>query len=196
MAVMQQIEMTQARKRDKAYDLSTFRVLIVEDFPFIASILSSSLAQMGVGKVLTAPDGVAGKEKILSLNAVQSSQNIDVAIIDWLMPECPGLELLQWIRNHKSDTIKFLPVIICSAYASRELVEQSRDAGANEVMVKPVSAAKLAQRILHVIDNPRPYVRLNDFFGPDRRRKIEPFRGEDRRKTKPQDISEIHERLE
>lgn len=188
--------MTQARKRDKAYDLSTFRVLIVEDFPFIASILSSSLSQMGVGKVLVAADGTIGKERILNLNAVQSSQNVDVAIIDWLMPECPGLELLQWIRSHKSDTIRFLPVIICSAYASRELVEQSRDAGANEVMVKPVSAAKLAQRILHVIDNPRPFVRLSNFFGPDRRRKLEPFRGEDRRKMKPEDLVETHERLE
>lgn len=191
-----QIEMQQVKKRDKAYDLSTFRVLIVEDFPFIASIMSSSLADMGVGKVYTAPDGLAGKERILHFNAVQSSQNLDVAIIDWLMPEMPGLELLQWIRNHKSDTIRFLPVIICSAYASRELVEQSRDAGANEVMVKPVSAAKLGQRILHVIDNPRPYVRVGEFFGPDRRRKVEKFSGEDRRKTKPEDVSEIHERFE
>ncbi|MBU0799495.1 MAG: response regulator [Alphaproteobacteria bacterium] len=191
-----QVEMSQVKKRDKAYDLSTFRVLIVEDFPFIASILSSSLSEMGVGKAMTAPDGVVGKERILNFNAVQSSQNIDVAIIDWFMPELPGLELLQWIRSHKSDTIKFLPVIICSAYASRELVEQSRDAGANEVIVKPVSAAKLAQRILHVIDNPRPYVRTAEFFGPDRRRKVEPQRGEDRRKTKPEDISETHERFE
>ena len=191
-----QVEMQQIKKRDKAYDLGTFRVLIVEDFQFIANILASSLSEMGVGKVLTAADGTIGKERLLNFNAVQSSQNIDVAIIDWLMPECPGLELLQWIRNHKSDTIKFLPVIICSAYASRELVEQSRDAGANEVMVKPVSAAKLAQRILHVIDNPRPFVRLEGFFGPDRRRKIESIKGPDRRKTKPEDISEIHERLE
>jgi CheY-like chemotaxis protein len=191
-----QVEMQQVKKRDKAYDLSTFRVLIVEDFPFISGILSSSLSEMGVGKVLTAGDGVSGKERILNYNAVQSSQNIDVAIIDWLMPECSGLELLQWIRNHKSDTIKFLPVIICSAYASRELVEQSRDNGANEVMVKPVSAAKLAQRILHVIDNPRPFVRVGEFFGPDRRRKVEPYRGEDRRKTKAEDISEVHERME
>lgn len=191
-----QVEMPQAKKRDKAYDLSTFRVLIVEDFPFIASILSSSLSEMGVGKVYTAPDGVQGKERILHFNAVQSSQNIDVAIIDWLMPECPGLEMLQWIRGHKSDTIRFLPVIICSAYASRELVEQSRDAGANEVLVKPVSAAKLAQRVLYVIDNPRPYVRVGEFFGPDRRRKVEKFSGPERRVTKPEDISESHERLE
>lgn len=190
------VEMQQIKKREKAYDLSTFRVLIVEDFPFISGILSSSLSEMGVGKVLTAADGAIGKERILNFNAVQSSQNIDVAIVDWFMPECSGLELLQWIRNHKSDTIRFLPVIICSAYASRELVEQSRDNGANEVMVKPVSASKLAARVLHVIDNPRAFVRAGDFFGPDRRRKVEPYKGEERRIMKAEDITEIHETLE
>lgn len=190
------VQVSNAPKRDKAYDLSTFRVLIVEDYAFISDLLTSSLSEMGVGDVMASDCVATAKEKILGFNAVQSSRNIDAVILDWLMPDGTGLELLQWIRGHRSDSIKYMPVIVCSAYASTELVEQSRDYGANEVMVKPVSAEKLARRILYVIDKPRPFLRTPDFFGPDRRRKMEKFVGEERRVFKPEDITEHHEQLE
>lgn len=193
---MQQPDKQPTPKHEKPYDLSTFRVMIIEDSNFIANLLSSSLGEMGVGMTMTATNVASAREKILSFNAVPSSQNIDVIIIDWLMPDGSGSDLLKWIRGHKSDSIKFLPTIVCSAYASTELVENSRDEGANEVMVKPVSAEKLSRRILYVIDRPRPYVQTPDFFGPDRRRKVEKITGEDRRKTKEEDIEEEHEQFE
>ena len=180
-------------KQEKAYDLANFNVLIVEDYSFIAELLSSSLNEMGVGKVTVADGFISGKEKILTSNAVSGNRNIDAVIMDWLMPDGTGHDLLKWVRSHKSDTIKYLPVIICSAYASAEVVFVGRDAGANEVMVKPVSADKLARRILSVIDKPRPYIKTPNFFGPDRRRKVEKYSAEDRRKLKPEDIKEHHE---
>ncbi|MCB9991560.1 MAG: response regulator [Rhodospirillales bacterium] len=128
------------QKHSKAYDLSEFRLLVVEDAPFISGLMSSALSEMGIGKIYVSPTVSDAKERILSYNAVQSSQNIDVLILDWLMPGTHGKELLTWIRAHKSDSIKYLPIIVCSAFASTELVEDSRDSGANEVMVKPVSA--------------------------------------------------------
>ena len=183
-------------KQDKAYDLSTFRVLVVEDSAFIGNLLTSTLTEMGVGKIYLASNISAAREKILSYNAVMSSQNLDVVILDWLMPDGMGVELLDWVRHHKSDSIKFLPIIICSAYASTELVEESRDHGANEAMVKPVSADKLAKRILYVIEKPRPYISAKDFFGPDRRRKVQKFDGPEKRTAKPDDIEEEHEQLQ
>lgn len=195
MQVTMQPQEQRQQRQEKAYDLSTFRVLVVEDSPFIANLMSSALGEMGVGKVLVSPNITAAKERILSLNAVESSQNIDVLILDWLMPEGMGIELLDWIRAHRSDTIKFLPVIICSAYASAELVTESRDHGANEAMVKPVSADKLAKRVLYVIEKPRPFISAPEFFGPDRRRKVEKFAGPDRRTAKPDEIEEEHEQF-
>ena len=104
--------------------------------------------------------------------------------------------MLEWVRAHKTDTIKYLPIIVCSAYASTELIEESRDKGANEAMVKPVSAEKLAQRILYVIEKPRPYIASPDFFGPDRRRRNEKYKGPERRTTNPEEIEEEHEQLQ
>lgn len=185
-----------AGKTNKPFDLSTFKVLIAEDFSFIANLLASTLTEMGVGKVMVVPGGNPGKEKLLDYNATISPTNIDVLILDWLMPNGSGLEFLQWIRSHRSDAIRFLPVIVCSAYTSEALVKESRDNGANEVMVKPISAEKLAHRIAYVIEHPRPYIKSEDFFGPDRRRKERPFTGDDMRKTKPEDIKVHDERYE
>lgn len=186
------------QKQDKSYDLSTFKVLIIEDSQFIAGLLSSSLKEMGVGKAMTVININQAKEKITELNAniAKKGDSIDVIILDWLMPGGNGLELLQWIRAHKNDTIKFLPIIICSAFASAELVEESRDNGANETIVKPVSANKLAQRILYVIDKQRPFIACKDFFGPDRRRKTDKFPGDEKRTLKPEEIEEDHEQLQ
>ena len=193
-----QIDMIQppARpKRHKPYDLSKFRVLIVEDYPFIADLLSSALSQMGIGSTLIAHTVDAAKEHILSANAVSSLQNIDAIVLDWILLDGTAIDLLHWIRSHRRDSIKFMPVILCSANTSQSLVTQARDAGITEAMVKPVSAEKLANRILHVIDHLRPFIQTPDFFGPDRRRKIEKYTGSDRRITKKEDIAEEHEKL-
>lgn len=186
----------QTPKQKKAYDLSNFRVLIVEDFPFISDLMTSALKEMGVSQIFKAENGLRAKDLILNYNAVQSSSNIDVVILDWLMPEMNGQELLKWVRSHKSDSIKFMPVIVCSAYTSQEMIEKVRDLGANEAMVKPVAADKLANRILYVIDKPRSFIKTDTYFGPDRRRREMTFAGEDRRKTNAEEITTHVEELE
>ena len=49
-------------------------------------------------------------------------------------------------------------------------------------MVKPMSAHTLFERIETVIERPRPFVRIKGFFGPDRRRHVSGFAGEERRR--------------
>ncbi len=178
---------------EPSYDFSTFRVLVVDDFSFISDLISSTLNEMGIGRVIKAGNGLTAKKHLLNYNMVQNTNNIDVVILDWLMPEMSGAAFLKWVRGHASDTIKFMPVIVCTAYTSPDFVEQARDLGATEVMVKPVSAEKLAKRIQHVIEHPRPFIKSPDFFGPDRRRKIIAFKGQDRRKNKIEDMKTYHE---
>lgn len=178
----------------KELDLEEFKILIVEDYPFIADILSQCLKEIGIGEILKAENGRQGQMKIQTLNSTENMSNIDLVLLDWLMPEMDGKALLTWIREHKSDTIRFLPVIVCSAYTDEPLVVETRDLGANEVVVKPVSAGALAKRIQHIINKPRPFVKSKDFFGPDRRRQVKDFDGEERRKLKPQDLNHSHEK--
>ena len=181
------------QKNSKPYNLGHFRVLIVDDFSFIADMMAMMLSAMGVGYVKAAYSGEDALKRLESLNAEKNPQNIDVVITDWLMPGMGGHGLLRNIRQHKSEVIRFMPVIICSASASREVVEISRDDGATEVIVKPASAEKIAQRLLYIIDKPRPFLKTGEFFGPDRRRRLILPKGGDRRVMKPDNLKVNHE---
>ena len=57
----------------------------------------------------------------------------------------------------------------------------ARNAGANDFLVKPVSAKSVYLRIRSTMEHPPPFVRSQTYFGPDRRRTAKEFMGEDRR---------------
>lgn len=181
--------------KSQAYTLKSFRILAVEDFPFMADLIATMLREFGVGNIVQAVSGSEAKEVLTLFNSESADPRnaIDIVIIDWLMPDGDGPGLMKWIRDHRKAQIKFLPTILCSAYVSEDVVKMARDSGANEALVKPVSAIKMAQRILHVVDNPRPYIKAPDFFGPDRRRREEKFEGQERRKMRAEEIVQNHE---
>ncbi len=184
------------QKQKDPYSLKSFRVLVADDYPFMADLMTSMIRELGVEHILLANSGAEAKEMVMMFNADPGSPNhIDMVITDWLMPGGDGDELIRWIRDSKKDAIKFLPVVLCSAYTSEEIVTIARDSGANEAMVKPISAKKMADRILHVINHPRPFIKTPNFFGPDRRRRLEKYKGEERRVMKPDEVKETHERL-
>ena len=180
----------------QAYSFRDFNVLIVEDYQFMAELLSSMLREFGVGRIMLAESAKEAREMLIMCNAeAVSNKKIDLVITDWLMPGGQdGVDLIKWMRGYIKDSIKFLPVIMCSAYTSEAVVMAGRDNGANEVLVKPVSAENLANRILHVVDNPRPFVKTPDFFGPDRRRQDKKFPGDDKRKMTESDLKVFHEK--
>lgn len=58
-----------------------------------------------------------------------------------------------------------------TGHAETERVPMSRDAGINHFLTKPASVKALSDRIVSLIDHPRPFIRTQRYFGPDRRRK-------------------------
>jgi DNA-binding response OmpR family regulator len=173
------------------YSLRNFNVLLVEDYDFIKGIVVAMLRVFGVADVITCSNAEEAID-ILTINMTQvrhgTAKPIDIVLTDWMMPEGSGYDLVKWIRNHRSDTIRFMPVIMLSTFASAKAVIEARDSGVNEILVKPVSAEKVATRILSIIDHPRPYVKAASFFGPDRRRRDKEWKEPERRVT---DISQI-----
>lgn len=62
-------------------------------------------------------------------------------------------------------------MVLITGYSAWSRVEEARDAGVTEFLVKPFTANDLAKRIAHVINKPRDFIETQDFFGPDRRRR-------------------------
>lgn len=146
------------------------------------------LKLFGVGDILRCDDAKEAIDLITITNARKSSRHIDkidIVLTDWLMPGGSGGELVEWIRAQESEEIRFLPIIIVSGYTTKSLTNKTRDIGVNEILVKPVSGKLLASRICSVIDNPRPFIKTQDYFGPDRRRQDTHINHEDRRSEHP-----------
>lgn len=180
------------------YSLKNFTILLAEDYEFMQNLIGGMLRAFGVGNIMVCSSGREAIELLQITEAQSRSGNIkgiDLILADWMMPEGSGLELIDWVRNHKSDRIRFTPLILVSAFTSEDVIIAARDHGANEALVKPVSGEKMAARILSVIDTPRPFVKTATYFGPDRRRKDKPFQGEDRRKMTAEQIITHDERL-
>ena len=179
-------------KKPLPYDLSNFTILVVEDSEHMQTLITSMLKVFGVGEILACTNA---KEAIDLLTVLQASKksrylsNVDIVLTDWLMPKGNGEELLRWIRSSDKDNIRFLPVIVISGYTTEYIAAKTRDLGANETLVKPISGNSLAGRICSVIDHPRPFVNAPHYFGPDRRRQEVSYSGPEKRVTETEIIT-------
>ena len=154
--------------------LANIKFLIVEDNAFITVVLRGVLRALGCRNTMIASDG-AQALKLMRL------ANPDIVITDWEMQPIDGVEFAKMVRTASDSSNPLVPIIMLSGHSEARRVLAARDAGVNEFVVKPVSAANLLSRIQSVIERPGPYIRTNSFFSPDRRRKQLPYQGPDQR---------------
>src|SRR5947208_9532807 len=157
-------------------DFNRLRFLVIDDNAHMRRILRTLLHSFGTREVYEAEDGASGLEAFMHFIP-------DIVICDWVMPIFDGLELAQMIRQPGANANPFTPIIMLTGHSEKKRVMAARDAGITEFMVKPISAKSLYQRILNVVANPRPFIKTKSYFGPDRRRNVNPnYVGPERRK--------------
>lgn len=110
-------------------------ILLVEDEVKLARFVELELTSEGY-QISVAHDGIAG----LTL-ARESSP--DLAILDWMLPGLPGLELCRRLRA----TGNKLPVILLTAKDEVSDRVAGLDAGADDYVVKPFSIEELLARV-------------------------------------------------
>ena len=113
------------------------KVLVIDDQPAMIEILSRVLTRQGYA-VSSAPDGIAG------LKAVDRDAP-DVILLDVTMPGLNGLEVC---RRLKSDVgTRFTPVVLVTGRHDQQLLTEAADAGADDVLAKPISTEELVARV-------------------------------------------------
>lgn len=153
-------------------------VMVVEDNANMRNVLRTVLQLIGVGSIVTAGDGREALELL-------RTRAVDILMVDWEMKPLDGLEMIRAIRTVPDHPNRFTPIIMVSAHSEVDRVKQARDAGVNEFLVKPISAKRVMERLIDVIERPRQYVKSRGYFGPDRRRRSSkggyhgPFRRKD-----------------
>lgn len=158
------------------YDFEALKVLVVDDSRPMRSLVMSFLSGFGVKKIYDANDAQDGYRALMDVDP-------DIVITDWRMPPTDGIDLVKRIRLDMDSPNPYLPIIMLTGFTELHRVKQARDAGVTAFLAKPISAQALYKRLCTVIDDQRPFVRVGDFFGPDRRVKhrAEAFIGAERR---------------
>ncbi len=110
-------------------------ILVIEDEPGIVDFLERGLRAHGFD-VTSARDGESGIEKALS-------EDVDLVVLDMMLPGRSGLEVLATLREAKPA----LPVIVLTALSEVEDRVTGLDAGAVDYLSKPFSLTELAARV-------------------------------------------------
>jgi len=121
-----------ARSRDKVFEGR--KVLLVDDDVRNIFALTSALEQKGAVVVI----GRNGREAIARLNEVE---DIDLVLMDVMMPEMDGFEATVEIR--KDPRWRKLPIIAVTAKAMKDDQERCLQAGANDYLAKPIDLDRL-----------------------------------------------------
>lgn len=157
-----------------SYKLDEITILIVEDTPPMLILAQSLLRILGFKDIILAKTGKEGYDLFVR-------HNPDIVITDWFMEPMNGVELAKKIRHNEDSPNREVPIIMMTGYASKHRVEEARDIGITEFLIKPYSAKDLYNKILQLIEKPRPFIEAEDFFGPDRRRRADEYEGPKRR---------------
>jgi DNA-binding response OmpR family regulator len=112
-------------------------VLIVDDIEENRLLLDRVLKSGGYATIQAS----SGREAL----SILSRQTPDMVLLDWMMPDFSGLDVLRAIREIHPKTR--LPVIMCTAIDEEEAVVTALAEGANDYMTKPISLAILRARM-------------------------------------------------
>ena len=114
------------------------RALIIDDSKAMRSILCRMLRGMGF-EVVEAANGREGIERL------QAAGKLDLALVDWNMPEMNGLEFIRSVRAEQSyDGILLMMV---TTETEMENVARALAAGANEYVMKPFTQEVILEKL-------------------------------------------------
>ena len=155
-------------------ELVACSVLIADEDTYISRILASVLAAFELGSV----EEVHSFEEAVS---VLRHQDVSCLIVDWMNDGGSGLELVDYIRRDESSPNHKMPIILLTARTELSSIYAARDHGVSEIIAKPFSASEMLKKLLAGLFRGRPFIEMDAYIGPDRRRRNRPWEGPERR---------------
>lgn len=118
-------------------------VLVVEDDATVRELVVFHLTRSGFG-VLEASDAAAAGALL---------EHADAVVLDWMLPDISGIG---WLRRLRASSGDGLPVLMLTARASEVDRVEGLEAGADDYLVKPFSAAELVARVRALLRRSHP----------------------------------------
>ena len=123
------------------------KILIIDDEDVICKGCKQILEKNGF-EVDYAQNGIIGLAKL-------HDKAYDIVLIDLMMPQIKGMDVLESIRKYNPDIIK----IIITGFATEKVITEALQKGAYDYLAKPFSANELrdiVQRAFQANKNNRP----------------------------------------
>lgn len=115
------------------------RVLLAEDDPVTRSLLARLAGQWGYD-VVAVPDGDR------ALAVLSEREGPRLAVLDWHMPGCDGVEICDRLRRRGPDA-PYVHVILITSISASEKLAEALDRGAHDFMAKPLSPHEFKSRL-------------------------------------------------
>jgi len=112
-------------------------ILVVDDSPTMRRMVMTSLRPLGNVQFAEASSGLEAIERL-------ALGHVDLMILDLNMPEMHGVEVLHFVRAHK--TYSLLPVVVLTTRGDEGSRAEALSAGATDYLTKPFQAAELLER--------------------------------------------------
>jgi two-component system chemotaxis response regulator CheY len=119
------------------------KAIVVDDSRMMRTVEQRALESMG-WEVAQASNGVE------ALSVMSGMDPVNLALVDWQMPEMDGLTLVKQMRA--DARYGQVTIIMVSSNAVMESIQEALDAGANDFVMKPFSVDALKERITEVFN--------------------------------------------
>ncbi len=119
----------------------TPRVLVVDDLPFMQSLLGDILRNAGM---LVAAKAENGRDALAAYLATEP----DVVLLDIAMPEMDGLTALRKLRQLDPAA----RVVMCSALGEQSLIVKAIQLGARDFVIKPFRSERVLSAVTRVLE--------------------------------------------
>jgi DNA-binding response OmpR family regulator len=119
------------------------KILAIDDNADIRDLLTFVLAKQGFN-ISVASNGVEGLSQIKDAKP-------DLVLLDVMMPEFSGFEVLDAIRKDKDSKVRSIPVLMLTAKSSTEDIDRALELGATSYIVKPFRPTKLVEKVQELL---------------------------------------------
>ncbi|MEZ6048931.1 MAG: response regulator [Planctomycetaceae bacterium] len=123
-------------------DRYDWKIMIVDDVPVNIKVAKAYLSGAGYTNFVSETEST----NVLS---VMEKESPDLLILDIMMPELSGLDILREIRS--SNRFSHMPILILTSAESAEIKREALDLGTTDFLAKPIDADELIPRVRNIL---------------------------------------------
>ncbi len=118
------------------------KIMIVDDEALNIRVVQRHLERAGYRNFVTSDDPRPVVDMVVK-------EMPDVILLDVMMPEVSGLEILRRVREDKR--LAYIPTLVCTAFDNVQVKLEALELGATDFLTKPINAAELVVRVRNAL---------------------------------------------